>query len=46
MQKRHTACAIPSREELLRVRLSGVAGAAERFGHCQVDLEVLAVYVS
>lgn len=41
-----TACTVASREKLLRIGLSGISGAAKGFGHCQVDLEVLAVYMS
>lgn len=41
-----TACAVTSCEEFFRVSLSGVAGAAEGFGHCKVDLEVFAVYMT
>ena len=42
----HTASTIPRRKQLLGIRLSSVARTTERFGHREVDLEVLAVDVA
>jgi hypothetical protein len=41
-----TACTVASCEELFRVGLSGVSSATEGLSHCQVNLEVFAVYMS